>query len=129
MHSLVFKTLSTAIPHAVETGFNWIKSWIEDDPKLTSKSYPTIKPRISITPRKKHDHAPITAEQHDEIIRMKDDLDFVNGLRLTGSRKTTQDQLTVEINKTLGLNKSKAFYIRIWNGHKERPHSTPENSE
>jgi seryl-tRNA synthetase len=126
MHSLTFKVISEVIPHAVETGFSWIKTWI-NEPIPKSELEIKLRPFPSKTSRKTHNHTKITAKQHDDILMAKDDLDFTNGMRLSGTRKITQDQLVAELNKTLGLNKSKAFYIRIWNGHKERPLDLPEN--
>lgn len=139
MHSLAFKAISEVIPRAVEAVFDWFKGgnqdWgndffnqLDEEKKRKLSSTGRRRPVPGIH-HKQHDHTPITGAQHDDIRLGKIIMDEANANRPAGTRKMTQDQLTEQLNAELGLDKSKAFYYRIWSGHKERPQPTSEKSK
>jgi len=135
MHSLVFKTISEAIPHAINAVVglfksapeNWSEQFFKD---LEAKKTPVTNP-IPGRPRKykQRDNTPITGEEFDLICDRKNNLDIANNLREHGVPKIKQDELVSLLNAELGLNKAKTFYGNIWNGHKERPANKTKSPE
>ena len=132
MHSLAFKALSEAIPRAVEAVFDWFKSGNADWGNDLFNQLDKDKARSEFTPsgrkrpahgihHKHHDHTPITGTDYDDIRLEKIIMDEANAARPQGTKKMTQDELTELLNIKLGLDKSKAFYYRIWSGHMDRP--------
>lgn len=124
MHSLVFKTLSEAIPHVIETTFGWLKSFTEAEPEKVSEKPVKSRPTKTIY-HKPHDTYQITGEEYDIILMDKLLADDIN-YGLPRKNRINQAQLTAQLNQKLGLDKSKAFYGRIWRGETPRPRTPGE---
>lgn len=110
----MFKTigkmaLMKVVPQLIDSAIDAVKDWWEDAPK----EQPSV-----VTARKLHDTTKFTKKHFDAIMDGYSDLQEYN--RNHPKAKKTTEELAVRLNETLGLNKSRTSYSRIWNGHVQR---------
>ena len=131
MHPLLTQALSTAIPQLVQSSIDWFQQIFNTAPSADNNPaivIPKNTEKISTvrtTRYKKRDVTKLNRQQHDFVCASHRHMVVENQRRAPGTPRKSCAELTVHLNEILGLDKSRTFYSKVWNGQITRE-SLPE---